>query len=65
MTTSDALYYYLRDFYTLSDKDSDSKNLTFLCKLCPPEKLAIIKKKTFPLGIDTYEVQFKARGSDG
>ena len=44
-TTSDAPYYYLRDFYTLSDKVSDSKNLTFLCKLCPPEKLAIIKKK--------------------
>ena len=38
-------YYYVRDFYTLSDKVSDSKNLTFLCKLCPPEKLAIIKKK--------------------
>ena len=29
-------------------------------------KLAIIKKiQTFILGIDTYEVQFKARGSDG
>ena len=43
--TSDPPYYYVRDFYTLSDKVSDSKNLTFLCKLCPPEKLAIIKKK--------------------
>ena len=56
------------DFYTLSDKVSDSKNLTFLCKLCPPEELAR-RKKTFILGIDTYmiqyEVQFKARGSDG
>ena len=44
-STSDPPYYYVRDFYTLSDKVSDSKNLTFLCKLCPPEKLAIIKKK--------------------
>ena len=34
-TTFDAPYYYLQDFYTLSDKDSDSKNLTSLCKLCP------------------------------
>ena len=38
-------YYYVQDFYTLSDKVSDSKNLSFLCKLCPPKKLAIIKKK--------------------
>src|SRR4029434_9487519 len=43
--TSHPPYYYVRDFYTLSDKVSDSKNLTFLCKLCPPEKCAIIKKK--------------------
>lgn len=26
----------LRAFYTLSHRDSDGKNLTFLCKLCPP-----------------------------
>ena len=32
-STSDPPYYYGRDFYTLSDKVSDSKNLTFLCKL--------------------------------
>src|SRR4029434_6873373 len=44
-STSDPPYYYVRDFYTLSYKVSDSKNLTFLFKLCPPQKLAIIKKK--------------------
>ena len=44
-STSDPPYYYVQDFYTLSDKVSDSKNLTFLCKLCLPEKFAIIKKK--------------------
>ena len=38
-STSDPPYYYVLDFYTLSDKVSDSKNLTFLCKLCPSEKL--------------------------
>src|SRR4029434_3609843 len=43
--TSDPPYYYVQDFYTLSDKVSDSKNLSFLCKLCPPKKFAIIKKK--------------------
>src|SRR4029434_2982147 len=43
--TSDPPYYYVRDFYTLSDTVYASKNLTFLCKLCPSEKLAIIKKK--------------------
>src|SRR4029434_10393187 len=36
-STSDAPYYNVQDFYTLSDKVSDSQNLTFLCKLCPPE----------------------------
>ena len=65
-STSDAPYYNVQDFYTLSDKVSDSQNLTFLCKLCPPEKFAIIKLNLkIILGIDTYEVQFMARGSDG
>ena len=44
-STSDAPYSYVRDFYTLSDKVPNSTNLTFLCKLCPPENFAIIKKK--------------------
>src|SRR4029434_3485043 len=43
--TTDPPYVYVRNFYTRSDKVSNSKNFTFLCKLGPPEKLAIIKKK--------------------
>ena len=53
-TTSDAPYYYLRDFYTLSDKDSDSKNPTFLCKLCPP---GLKKQVRFKLDADEADVR--------
>ena len=36
--TSDvsSAYDYLRGFHMLSVKDSDSKNFTFMCKLCLP-----------------------------
>lgn len=36
IATDDAMSYdYLRDFYEQIGADSDGKNLSFLCKLCP------------------------------
>ena len=35
-TTSDSSYDHLKQFYEKVGEDSNGKNLTFLCKLCPP-----------------------------
>ncbi|CAM4613099.1 unnamed protein product [Leuciscus chuanchicus] len=45
-TDTDSPYEHLKQFYTLANQDPDGKNLTFLCKICPPAQQKQVRTST-------------------
>lgn len=43
---TDSAYEHLSPFYTMSHKDPDGKNFTFLCKMCPPAQKKQVRTST-------------------